>query len=202
MKYATLAQGQKVLDLIVRKRVPCEQLTAILEGGLLSDLLDANVAEVDRAKLREILGLMQYHQVDVDYSVEPIDAIRSFTTVKYQNIENFIHYYMHCSVKDCRDIKRSINMTALRFRRKTRSGHAEREMSRRSLRPATLLETVNFAHVLGCNDPMVALGSPGVHPMLNSYLFMDLLSDFGVTAAYGPWPPKYCFPCVRESTAG
>ena len=58
MKNITLAQGNQVLNLILQKDVPCEQLQELLASGLLSDLLDANIQQVDRKKFREVLGLM------------------------------------------------------------------------------------------------------------------------------------------------
>jgi len=57
MKDATLAQGNQVLNLILQKGVPASQLQALIESGLLSDLLDANVENVDRKKFREVIGL-------------------------------------------------------------------------------------------------------------------------------------------------
>ena len=60
MKNVTLAQGNQVLNLILQKDVPCEQLQELLASGLLSDLLDANIQQVDRVKFREVLGLSTF----------------------------------------------------------------------------------------------------------------------------------------------
>lgn len=57
MDKATLKQANQVLNLISQKDPPSDQLQALFASGLLSDLLDANVAEVDREKFRELLGL-------------------------------------------------------------------------------------------------------------------------------------------------
>ncbi len=57
MKDATLAQGNQVLNLILQKQTPAEQLQTLIQSGLLSDLLDANVEEVNRDKFREVIGL-------------------------------------------------------------------------------------------------------------------------------------------------
>ena len=56
MKNANLAQGNQVLNLILQKQTSVKQLQALIESGLLSDLLDANVEEVDRDKFREVIG--------------------------------------------------------------------------------------------------------------------------------------------------
>jgi hypothetical protein len=57
MKNATLEQGTKVLTLISQKETPCEQLQNLLASGLLTDLLDANVVEVNRDAFRKVIGL-------------------------------------------------------------------------------------------------------------------------------------------------
>ena len=60
MKNVTLAQGNQVLNLILQKDVPREQIQDLLASGLLADLLDANVQQVDRKKFREVLGLSAF----------------------------------------------------------------------------------------------------------------------------------------------
>ena len=60
MKEVTLAQGNQVLNLILQKKVPSQQLQRLLGSGLLSDLLDAHIDEVDeldRDDFRHTLGL-------------------------------------------------------------------------------------------------------------------------------------------------
>ena len=55
----TLAQGNQVLNLILQQQTPREQLQELLASGLLSDLLNANLDNVDRNHFRKILGLRQ-----------------------------------------------------------------------------------------------------------------------------------------------
>ncbi|MBI4132762.1 MAG: hypothetical protein HY473_01510 [Candidatus Sungbacteria bacterium] len=57
MRRATLAQGNQVQNLILQSGVPTDQLQKLLESGFISDILDANVDEVDRNQLRKVLGL-------------------------------------------------------------------------------------------------------------------------------------------------
>lgn len=57
MKVATLAQGNQVLSLILQKKMPAEQLQELIESGFLSDLLDANIEEVNRQEFRATVGL-------------------------------------------------------------------------------------------------------------------------------------------------
>jgi hypothetical protein len=59
MKDATLAQGNGVLTLILQKQTCAEQLQDLLTSGVLADVLDANVAVVNRIELRKVLGLKQ-----------------------------------------------------------------------------------------------------------------------------------------------
>ena len=55
MKDATLNQAAKILTLF--GDAPCEQIQALLASGLLADLRDANVAEVNRDAFRKLVGL-------------------------------------------------------------------------------------------------------------------------------------------------
>ncbi len=57
MKMATLRQGNQVVNLILQKEVPAEQLQRLMESGLLADLLDANVEMTDRAKFLCVIGM-------------------------------------------------------------------------------------------------------------------------------------------------
>lgn len=56
MKLVTLKQVKKVLELL--EDFPAEQLQKLLEGGYFSDLLKANVSEMNRYKFRELCGLV------------------------------------------------------------------------------------------------------------------------------------------------
>ena len=55
MKDATLRQSAKILGIF--EDTPCEQIQAILASGLLADLRDGNIHEVNREEYRKILGL-------------------------------------------------------------------------------------------------------------------------------------------------
>ena len=55
MKNATLRQAGKILKLL--SDTPNEQIQAIINSGLLTDLRDGNISEVDRDEFRKILGL-------------------------------------------------------------------------------------------------------------------------------------------------
>lgn len=54
---ATLRQGNQVLNLILQLGVDSRSLQEAMESGLLSDLLQADCATIDRARFREVLGL-------------------------------------------------------------------------------------------------------------------------------------------------
>lgn len=56
MKTATLKQGKKMLELL--EETPAEHLQMLIEGGYISDLLKANVAEMNRAEFRKLCGLL------------------------------------------------------------------------------------------------------------------------------------------------
>jgi hypothetical protein len=57
MKDAGIGQAAKVLTLINQKRIPHDQLQALLDGGWLSDLLEANLDAMDRNEFRKLCGL-------------------------------------------------------------------------------------------------------------------------------------------------
>lgn len=57
MSTATFDQAKQFLTLVSQKNVPAEKLQAIYNSGLLSDLLDGNLDEVNRDEFRRILGL-------------------------------------------------------------------------------------------------------------------------------------------------
>lgn len=57
MKKHVLKQVCRLLSLIEEKDTPPEQLEALNDSGFFSMLLDANVAQVDKEKFREICGL-------------------------------------------------------------------------------------------------------------------------------------------------
>ena len=55
----TLSQARHLLNLIEDKGISCVQLQAIYDSGFFSLLLDANVAEINKDKFREVCGLTQ-----------------------------------------------------------------------------------------------------------------------------------------------
>jgi hypothetical protein len=57
MKTATLKQAGKVIQMIIDKETPDEQLQWLFESGAFPDLLDANPNDFDREAFRKILGL-------------------------------------------------------------------------------------------------------------------------------------------------
>jgi len=61
MKYATLAQGNQVLSLILQKKLTADQLQQLQVSGLISTLLEAgkctNLTTVNPFEFRKILGL-------------------------------------------------------------------------------------------------------------------------------------------------
>ncbi|MEO6077176.1 MAG: hypothetical protein ABIP54_00115, partial [Candidatus Andersenbacteria bacterium] len=56
---ATLKQANKLLELVIQKETPSEQLQTLYEGGYLADLLDANLSTMNREAFRKFCGLGQ-----------------------------------------------------------------------------------------------------------------------------------------------
>ncbi|MBI2065446.1 MAG: hypothetical protein HYT68_00015 [Candidatus Zambryskibacteria bacterium] len=57
MSNATFSQAAHILRIVEEKATPKSQLQDIIGAGLLADLLDANVGEVNREEFRKLLGL-------------------------------------------------------------------------------------------------------------------------------------------------
>lgn len=69
MNFASLAQGGQVLRLIHEQETTVEQLQDLIESGLLSDLLKADVKKVNRDDFRKLLGLtFPELKIIVDYT--------------------------------------------------------------------------------------------------------------------------------------
>ena len=72
---ATLKQANQFLNLISQKDKSSVELQALYASGLLSDLLDADVSQVDREKFRELLGIKSFLPLTIRVSdtsdVEP-----------------------------------------------------------------------------------------------------------------------------------
>ena len=64
---ATLDQAAKILS--VFRNTPVEQVQAIVGSGLLADLRDGNVAEVNREEFRKMLGLKASESVPPKWEV-------------------------------------------------------------------------------------------------------------------------------------
>ncbi|KPJ55389.1 hypothetical protein AMJ47_00805 [Parcubacteria bacterium DG_72] len=73
MKTATLRQAKKVLELL--EGIPAKQVQSLLASGLLSDLLNANVAEIDRHEFRKFCGLVPIRVKDLKITTAQFDAI-------------------------------------------------------------------------------------------------------------------------------
>ena len=78
MKEGTLAQANHFLTLINQKGVQAEQLQELYESGLLADLLDANVGEVNRDDFRKLCGLTPLEpRITVDYGMSLADMVKA-----------------------------------------------------------------------------------------------------------------------------
>jgi len=68
MNNATLAQGNQILNLILQKKKTSDELQQLL-GGVLSDVLDANLSLVNRRELRRFLCIPPIAEVYTVLSV-------------------------------------------------------------------------------------------------------------------------------------
>lgn len=75
MIHATPEQRQRLLALL--EDIPAQQIQEILESGLLSDVLIANVSAVNPEEFREVLGLMNLRDQRHWY-VKALEKVRGF----------------------------------------------------------------------------------------------------------------------------
>jgi len=85
MDEVTLAQGNQVLNLILQKKVPSRQLQDLLESGLLSDLLDAHIDEVDELDRDDFRRMLDLKPLSVwrRYDGDSYDGISIGQRVRY-----------------------------------------------------------------------------------------------------------------------
>ncbi len=70
---ASWKQAANLLTLVSNKGTPTGQIQKLYSSGLLADLLDANVDEVDRAEFRKVLGLGPVRKiVSFEKKLEPV----------------------------------------------------------------------------------------------------------------------------------
>ena len=76
MNDATLAQGNGILTLILQKRTSDKKLQDIAKSGILADLLDSNIAEVDRLVVRDALNLKAFTTWITQITASPFEGIK------------------------------------------------------------------------------------------------------------------------------
>jgi hypothetical protein len=86
---ATLRQAKKVLELF--EDVPSGQLQALLASGLLADLRDGNIAEVERDDFRRTLGLKPLRPT-VTITIDPAKPYGYDMRLKGLRFESDIEY--------------------------------------------------------------------------------------------------------------
>jgi hypothetical protein len=161
MKDATLKQSLKFLAIL--KDAPAKQLQAILGSGLLADLRDGNIAEVDRDVFRKVLGLNPLRPVYVvamDYETSIEDLIR---LGKYDWSNSDITT-SHFPTK--RTGKTDVTIEPIHFNRSISSSDAIKELDRMGFRPAEGCEFLAFGSKypdVQREFPIVALGSVWRH---------------------------------------
>ncbi|MEE8131502.1 MAG: hypothetical protein V3T98_00400 [Candidatus Paceibacterota bacterium] len=159
MKDVTLAQGNQVLNLILQKKIPTEQLQKLLASGLVSDLLDANLENgVDRNVFRRLIGLMPLNTfiVTVNYDLSVEEAVKAG---KYDSSNNNI---MTKNFSSNRRGKTEAEITLIHFDSCMESEDVIREIDKQGFRLAELLELLAFGAKypdVQRDFPIVALGS-------------------------------------------
>jgi len=155
-KDATFGQATKILDLF--GDTPKDQIQGILSSGLLADLRDGNISEVDRNEFRKLLGLNALNAyrliVNYDRSVEKaIKAGRYDWTNDNITSKNF---------PTKRSETAEIDIELIHFNRDMSTDEVLAELDKKGLRPAELHELLALGEKhpdLQREFPIIALGS-------------------------------------------
>jgi hypothetical protein len=157
MTDATWEQAKHFLTFVSQKGTRGSQLQKLVVSGLLSDLLDANVDEVDRDAFRKLLGLtpVELHIV-VDYmmSLEAMIAAGHYDWVN-DNITS-----SRFPLKG--DGRKDLAAEVIHFNRDISSDNAVADLNRMGLRPGTIEELLAFGAEfpeMQRQFPIIALGS-------------------------------------------
>lgn len=76
MEEATLRQAMKLLYLVEQQGIPLSQLQKILESGLFTDLLKAEISSIDRTAFQRCVGLRKvFCGITTDLALQALDDI-------------------------------------------------------------------------------------------------------------------------------
>lgn len=164
MTDATFEQAKHLLTLVSQKGTPREQLQKLNTSGLLADLLDANIDEVDRDDFRELLGLTPLElRITVDYGMT-LEQMVEVGHYDWANPE--IDWANPDITASCFPItgegKKELVAEVIHFNRDISSEDAVTELGGMALRPGTIEELLAFGAAfpeMQRKFPIVELGS-------------------------------------------
>ena len=177
MKDASLAQGNQVLNLILQKRVPSEQVTELLESGLLARLLDAKVADIDPNKFDRVIGLTKLFPLEIWQGLPFSSWVERG---KYKEVDPAINdLLIGIPIGACG----TFNARVVAPPGYLKVRQARREIAKRRLLPATAMELLAFGaqHPKGrANTRTIALGSPVMIKRERFYLALTHWQERGL----------------------
>ncbi len=202
MKDATLAQGNQVTNLILQKQTPSEQLQKLLESGLLSDLLDANLeGGIDRNAFRRLIGLIpNSYPVQVNYDLSVEAAIRAGKyDWKNENITS-------ANFPPTRQGTMDLDIILVHYGRDMQDEEIDKDLERQGLRDAELPELLALGAKypdLQRQFPIIARGSVWLFPSDGDRGVPYLRKDGGGRGLNlgwlgGRWGSDYRFAAVRK----
>lgn len=156
MKTATFGQAEKILSIF--SETPLEQIQALIQSGLLVDLRDGNISEINRSEFRKLLGFSAFntYRVTVNYDQSIEKAIKAG---KYDWVNNDI---TSKSFPTKRSGEAEVDIELIHFNRDMNTDEVLAELDKRGLRPAELHELLKLGEKypdLQREFPLVALGS-------------------------------------------
>ncbi len=175
-KDATLGQGIKMLTLIEQKETPCEQLQKLLASGLLADLLDADVDEINRNAFRQLIGLkpINAYTLTINYSRSVEDGIKA-GKYDWSNSDITSSHFPSEEVGT-----KEVPIELVHFGRDIKTDEILSELDKMGMRPAILKELLALGEKrpdLQREFPVIALGSVWQNP--RGYRFCAFLFRFG-----------------------
>jgi hypothetical protein len=199
MSTATFGQANHILTLVNQKEVSKEKLTALVESGLLADLLDADPANINRGAYRKLLGLTP---AELTANINRGLSLREMVEAGHYDWVNDDITAERFPIKGSGSVETSFEL--VHFNRNIESDEAVKEMAKRGLRPADLAELLAFGAAFPEEQrkyPIVELGSVariGGSRYVACLYRDDSRRSLSLLRWGGSWDADYRFLAVRN----
>ncbi len=189
MKNATFDQAVHLLKLVEESGCPCSQLQDLFDSGLFSDLLKANVYNVDRKEFQRVIGIKVVYRVMVDYDCSLAQMIEAGN---YEEVDISITHE-NFPIQGFGRLEKEIIL--FRFNRAMSSRQIITEMDKQGCRPAKIEELLALGKAqpeIQRKSPIIAMGSILKNSEVPG-LSEDDYRDVSLFLLVGDWPIHFRF---------